>query len=64
MIIRAIFDHPALLDQPFDFFNDARDTLGWLAHMRDRHPMAAVIETQLRQKYDAWLIASRERLKA
>lgn len=30
MIVREVLKNPKLIDEPFDFYNDAEDTIHWL----------------------------------
>lgn len=33
VIVRAVLTNPQLIDEPFDYFNDANDTINWLLKM-------------------------------
>lgn len=33
MIVRQVLINPEIIDEPFDYFNDANDTINWLLKM-------------------------------
>ena len=52
MIVRAVLQHPELLEK-FDFFNDAKNTLVWLKMLGT--PEALERAKQLQEKYDHYI---------
>lgn len=51
MIIRDILTRESI--EPFDFFNDGKDTLAWLSMLRT--PEAIVVHDRLREAYDKFI---------
>ena len=51
MIVRAVLDHPELVDK-FDYFNDTSDTLRFLRSVNT--PESLAIAARLEQKDQEW----------